>query len=664
MQSEHAVGIRRWRRIGLGWKFSILNALLVATLLTLYSLQEIYTSVELERAELLEKGDILGQFISLVSPESILSYDFFSLNDYMKQANSSPDVVYAVIFRDDKNLTTFLDRNKPLVKHLVVNHGDLNITEIIESLQTNKTIHQLSFFINDAGISLGRLEIGLSLQSVEDRKNSEISSALIKGFFLVAMLSLVSFFSFRFYALMPIRNILVAIGQGKEGNLQSRIPILAEDELGMVSHALNHMMEEIQKGQKMIKASENRFRLIMNSGAEGIIGTDREGKCTFVNQAAIDLLASPKESIIGHDLHRFIHHGSHDQVDTSIDCPIFSNTIERGEIFHDEKGLLQRIRHPIDIEYWLHPIRENDQIMGVIFTFIDITDRRLAQDELQRTLASLDETVRVRTAELYARMEELERTREELVQSEKIASLGRMVAGFSHELNSPIGIAVGSSTHIQKAVLKLHDLFENDEINEDDMQLILHEISTATELTFSNLKRCTNLISRFKRTAIDQTSDEITRFDLCQIIHNSVETFQLEQQIDNIPIFVSCESPLKFSGRRADLNQIINNLLFNSIRHAFNSGAQSGQIEITIHGTAAQTTIIYKDNGAGMNSDTVRKIFEPFYTTNRGTGESSGLGMYICYNIVTSHLKGTIHCESTLGKGSQFTLVLPMDVTI
>jgi len=280
---------------------------------------------------------------------------------------------------------------------------------------------------------------------------------------------------------------------------------------------------------------------------------------------------------------------------------------------------------------------------------------KLANDEVGHLIDGFNEMLTT----IEDRVEELVHTRNELVQSEKMASLGRLVAGFAHELNTPIGVAVGTASILKNKSKVIQQLLEQEEVDEDDLVSTLDAIDQSAELTLSNLKRAAGLVSSFKRTAVDQTSEEPKRFDVKNILEDVIKTLHNKFKRTAIEIQLDCPKDLLIYSIPGSLEQIITNLMFNSFIHGFENGKNAGNIRIAIRLEEKHLHIDYSDTGKGMAHDVLEKVFEPFFTTQRANG-GSGLGMYICYNLVTSQLHGTMSCESTLDKGVLFQIEFPV----
>ena len=253
---------------------------------------------------------------------------------------------------------------------------------------------------------------------------------------------------------------------------------------------------------------------------------------------------------------------------------------------------------------------------------------------------------------------ELNLTRDELVQSEKIGALGRMVAGFAHEVNTPIGIAVGSVSHIQQSATCLSVLLKQEEVEEQDLLENIETITTVSLLAMSNLNRAARLVQSFKRTSVDQLSEQARRYNIKEALDDVVFTLNSKLIKKAIKVELSCANDFNVFGQPGRFDQLVTNLIINSVAHAFDDSISDALISITVTRTSDNLICLsYTDNGKGMESSAVDKIFEPFYTTSRTDG--TGLGMYICYNIAVNDLDGHIRCESSLGKGILFEIIFP-----
>jgi signal transduction histidine kinase len=269
------------------------------------------------------------------------------------------------------------------------------------------------------------------------------------------------------------------------------------------------------------------------------------------------------------------------------------------------------------------------------------------------------EQLRRRWLELTHKIDEVEMARNELLQSEKMASLGRMVAGFAHEINTPIGIAVGAISNGEGALNEIDRMLESEEVSEEALRAALATLRQGDQLAISNLRRAAALVQSFKRTSIDQASDEEREFSLRELVDDVFSALHNQLKRTQVNATVHCPESLKIKGAPGLLEQVLTNLMMNSLVHGFDNGLLAGNITVEVSLANNRLMIDYSDTGAGMSEVVLNKIFEPFFTTRRGQG-GSGLGMYICYSIVTARLGGTIRCESQPGAGTRFLIEYPV----
>ncbi|MDM8564356.1 ATP-binding protein [Candidatus Halobeggiatoa sp. HSG11] len=308
------------------------------------------------------------------------------------------------------------------------------------------------------------------------------------------------------------------------------------------------------------------------------------------------------------------------------------------------------------------PVESRDEV-GILAKSFNTMARHL--NSSREKLEDVNQEIRVLNEELEQRVEErteeLSQANQELVQSEKMASLGRLVAGFAHELNTPIGVAVGTASTLQNKTKFINQLLEQEEVDEEELLAALETVDEASELTLSNLRRASNLVNSFKRTAVDQTSEEVRRFDVKLTLEDVVNTLHNKFKRTDIKIQLNCSDKLNIYSIPGALEQILTNLIMNSWIHGFDEGKNGGNIVIAIQLVEQRLKIEYSDTGKGIAPEVLEQVFEPFFTTNR-VGGGSGLGMYICYNIVTTQLEGSMMCESVVGEGVVFKIEFPVTV--
>ena len=250
----------------------------------------------------------------------------------------------------------------------------------------------------------------------------------------------------------------------------------------------------------------------------------------------------------------------------------------------------------------------------------------------------------------------LEATQAQLVESEKMASLGQLVTGVAHELNTPLGISLTAISTIGDDVERIDRLVKSKTLKISDMTKFTSKLKDIDKLIQNNLERCHNLIYSFKQVSADQAVEESREIKLNDYIVEVMRTLSVHLKQNHVEYQITGDNPTLVIDPGA-ISQVINNLTTNAINHAF-TDITHRSITIDIGLTEHAIEILFTDSGKGMDKETTKKVFEPFFTTKRGQG-GTGLGMNIVYNLVTTKLGGTIKVESELQKGTKFYISLP-----
>ena len=244
----------------------------------------------------------------------------------------------------------------------------------------------------------------------------------------------------------------------------------------------------------------------------------------------------------------------------------------------------------------------------------------------------------------------------QLVQAEKNAALGGMVAGVAHELNTPVGNALMAATTIQHGVQDFRGRLAQG-VRRSEFESFLELISGASEIAERNLHRAADLVGSFKQVAVDQTSDQRRRFDLSEVVREILLTLQPSLRCTPFTVHSDIIPGCEMDSYPGALGQVLTNLINNAILHGL-AGRSAGSVQLGAHVGEAAVDISVSDDGCGMAPEVRARIFEPFFTSKRGSG-GTGLGLHICQGIVSRVLGGSISVHSSVGAGSTFTLHLP-----
>jgi len=333
----------------------------------------------------------------------------------------------------------------------------------------------------------------------------------------------------------------------------------------------------------------------------------------------------------------------------------FGNTIqiqsedEIGQLCHAFNTMSETIKNNIEM------ISNANQALREAHDELEIKVEIRTQD-----LLAMNEELQAINEELAQTLEHLQETQLQLVQSAKMASLGNLVAGVAHEINTPIGVGVTAVSHLQEITKGFIQLYETGELRRQDLKNYLVDCDEAIKIIFSNLERASHLIRSFKQVSVDQSSEVGRVFNVKKYLDEILLSLQPKFKRTQHTVTIQCDEELEIDSYPGAFAQIITNLVVNSLIHAYD-GDTAGKIRIAIAKEENKIGITYSDDGKGMEKAVVEKIFNPFFTTKRGKG-GTGLGLSIIYNIITQQFGGRIQCSSTVGKGTIFIIEFPIKV--
>ena len=261
--------------------------------------------------------------------------------------------------------------------------------------------------------------------------------------------------------------------------------------------------------------------------------------------------------------------------------------------------------------------------------------------------------------EVNARTKELRKTQEELMKAEKLASLGTLVAGVAHEINTPIGISLTGATHLQYITENIKKLYADNNLSEEEFEGYITSAGELTSSIFMSLTKAVSLIKNFKQVAVDQSRELKREFYIYKYINEILLNLKNRTKKNNITVNVECAKDLFIYSYPNEFAQIITNLIINSLDHGYEYKEQ-GDININVTEENNHIVIVYNDDGKGISTENLKHIYEPFFTTRRKDG-NTGLGMQIIYNIITMKLNGKIECTSEENHGVEFRIIFPIE---
>lgn len=256
---------------------------------------------------------------------------------------------------------------------------------------------------------------------------------------------------------------------------------------------------------------------------------------------------------------------------------------------------------------------------------------------------------------------ELQKSKDYIFNNEKTFSLGFLVAGFAHDLSTPIGLGVTATSNFLELTNKIKNSYDNEEMTQEEFEEYLLKSQKTANLLFSNLEYASKLMLSFKKVSLYQTGESKLNFNLHDYFDDVVSTLHNKLKTRKISIINEINKEIKLNSYPGVYSQIFTNLILNSLIHAFEEES-TGEIKVT--GSIKENRLIleYFDNGKGVCKENLAKIFDPFFTT-KGNEGGSGLGANIIYTLVTNRLQGKIDVISKENEGIHFTIVLPLDVS-
>jgi len=310
-----------------------------------------------------------------------------------------------------------------------------------------------------------------------------------------------------------------------------------------------------------------------------------------------------------------------------------------------------------DRDFELKSFNRNDELNDI---FVSLQEFKLELGELDNLRDNED---KMQTDLVIQRdtandaLNQLRDTQTKLVSTEKMASLGNLVAGVAHEVNTPLGVSVTMSTTLQRAIVKFIDNVKSGQLKRSALDSFEQESTESLKILVSSLEQASHLIHNFKQVAVDQTSSKRREFNLAETTNEIMSTLHHRVSRTKIRYQVEGSQNITMDSYPGPLGQVITNLFNNAMLHAFD-GRESGEINIRFSmSTPTEVRILFSDNGLGVEDENLSKLFDPFYTTKLGKG-GSGLGLNIVYSIVTNILGGSISVDSNIG--TTFDIKLPL----
>jgi PAS domain S-box-containing protein len=465
--------------------------------------------------------------------------------------------------------------------------------------------------------------------------------------------------------LSPLTVLNGAAIQIAEGKLDLRIVPQGSPESRHAMEAFNAMAKEIERAQMRLREERELLQVVLDSVGDAVITTNLQSRIDYMNNTAETLLGCSLAEIYGKPL-RSVLHLLDEKTRSPLACLAAQSVADESGTAVLSSLLKRRDGVEIPVESILSPIHSgaDHDIVGAALAFRDMTRWRETESQLWNMNVILESKVTARTQELIHANQELERTvtslretQEQLVEAEKMASLGNLVAGISHEINTPVGVSVTSASSLKEEVSTLRHKFENGSMKRSELEGFFVHADQACNILLSNTERASALIRSFKQVAVDQSSDELRMINLRDYFDEILLSLHPKLKHASVIVVNKAAHGIEMLTHPGAIYQVMSNLVLNAVIHAYEP-EQAGEIRIGAEIEGEFVVLTCQDDGAGIAPQHLKRIFDPFFTTRRGAG-GTGLGLNIVYNLVTAKLRGRISVDSQLHSGTTFTLRLP-----
>jgi PAS domain S-box-containing protein len=398
------------------------------------------------------------------------------------------------------------------------------------------------------------------------------------------------------------------------------------------------------------RSQKSYLRQILDNFPDGVFTISSELEIRYVNPAFCRLLGYEPDELIGTLITEYLG-------DLDILTFCMAEVSESGYCNDQETIFKRKDGSIVNISKNVQAVNDEDgKFKEILVSVRDMTYLH----KLNKDLTLSKHKLEVTNHDLECMIEDLGNTHKQLVESEKLASLGSLVAGISHEINTPLGISVTSATAMHEEVRVLQDKFNSDKLKRSELESFFEHANQACVILHTNLHRASDLVRSFKQVAVDQTVDELREINLKKYIDEVLISIGPSMKYSDVVIDAECDGDIDIKTNPGALSQIISNLVLNSMTHAYDK-EDKGTIQIQTYQDNNNITVDYSDDGKGISQEDLKNIFTPFFTTRRGSG-GSGLGLSIVYNLITGTLKGNISVESKEGEGTRFRIIFPKTI--
>lgn len=437
------------------------------------------------------------------------------------------------------------------------------------------------------------------------------------------------------------------IGRRRDGELSfqeaSLAPVLNDEGVTLGFVAIKRDVARDALAHQALESQDSRLSSMLAGAADGVFVHDAIGIIADANYAAVAMLGLPDTASL-----------TSRRMDELFECcdvdplPVHLERLAVGT--------------PITLEGRLNRVDGSHVPVSVrMGAFVFGGERfilSLARDVTERV--ALEASLRARTAELTASLEALHAAQAELVQQEKLAALGRLVAGIAHEINTPLGVTLTAVSLARDRTEEIRAAITAPTPSRRAVLQAVDGMGSALDLALSNARRAASLISDFKKVAVDQTGELERAIDLYEYLGSVLTAISPLLRAEQLTVHLTGE-PVTLTTRPGAIAQVLTNAIQNCALHAFTAGDCPREVWLRCHREGAEARIDVEDRGVGMSPELLARAFEPFVTTRMGAG-GTGLGLHIVHSIVVQVLKGRLSLRSAPKCGTTLTLRIPLSL--
>ena len=438
----------------------------------------------------------------------------------------------------------------------------------------------------------------------------------------------------------------------------SIFPARADD--GSVAGFVTVMQDvtDRKRVEQALKESAAQIHAIVNTIVDGLVTIDASGIINAFNPGAEKIFQYRAHEVIGQNVKMLMpepYHSEHDGYLANYRETRVAKVIGRGrEVTGRRKD---GSTFPMDLAISEMKLATGSSFVGLVR---DATERKQAEEALREQMtrtATANEELAAANEELEATNQLLRDTQGQLVEAEKMASLGSLVAGVAHEINTPLGVGLSAASHFREQVQALGVDLAEGRLKKSSLEAFCASSNQAADMILSNLKRAADLVKSFKQVSVDQVSNERRRFDLKEYLDELMASLSPMIRETAVHVSLKCPDDIEMDSYPGPLAQVVTNMVSNALKHGYEAG-QQGRIKIIVAQHGEEIEIICHDDGKGIPEADQSRVFDPFFTTQRSNG-GTGLGLSVTYNLVTQTLKGRISLNSSPETGTEFRVRIP-----